>query len=123
MTHPDVHNKPGSRRFWKSLFIFCMAVMACRAGSPALEQSYTVNENRISLTGKGFSFELPPATWDTKLQSHQSQNGMELFSFTRKEPVLFDDGQAYFPTISVIIEDLAEILTPKEYDEYVRTSI
>lgn len=97
--------------------------LGCQLLSPKQAQPFSQVENRIYITGTGLSFELPESNWDSSSSKYQEMSSLKVISFTRTEPISFGNGQAYYPTMTIITEELSGKTDPKEYDESVRKSV
>ncbi|MBL8079272.1 MAG: hypothetical protein JNM55_15005 [Anaerolineales bacterium] len=105
-----------------SLISTCV-ILGCSLMNGKGPEPFTISENKVQLTTPGLSFTLPASKWVMRPSDYKSQTNIELVSFTRAEPILLADEQAYYPTISIITETLPEVATLESYDEYVRASI
>ncbi|MFT3896073.1 MAG: hypothetical protein QM730_31030 [Anaerolineales bacterium] len=97
--------------------------LGCQLLSPNQVQPFSQVENRIYITGNGLSFELPNANWDSKSSKYQEMGSLDVVSFTRTQPISFGNGQAYYPTMTIITEELSQKTDPKAYDELIRKSV
>ena len=97
--------------------------LGCQLLSPQQAQPFLQEENRIHITGNGLSFELPESNWDASSSKYQEMGSLDVVSFTRTQPISFGNGQAYYPTMTIITEELPEKTDPKAYDESIRKSV
>lgn len=104
------------------IFAVSFAILSCSLITGAKTPTPVAVENRIYFADDRFSFVLPDQNWDSNPSLQQSEDSLELISFTRREAILVKDDHAYYPTISIIAEELPQTMDPESYDEYVRTS-
>jgi hypothetical protein len=104
------------------IFAISFAILSCSLITGAKTPTPAAVENRIYFADDHLSFVLPDQNWDSKPSLQQSEDSLELISFTRREAILVKDDHAYYPTISIIAEELLQTMDPESYDEYVRTS-
>jgi hypothetical protein len=95
----------------------------CQLFSQKHVQPFSQVENRIYITNNGLSFELPEPNWASSSSKYQELGSLEAVSFTRTQPISFGNGQAYYPTMTIITEELSQKTDPKSYDESIRKSV
>jgi len=97
--------------------------LGCQILSQKQVQPFSQVENRIYITNNGLSFELPESSWDSSSSKYQDLDTLKVISFTRTQPISFGNGQAYYPTMTIITEKLPQKTDPKSYDESIRKSV
>jgi len=102
------------------LSVVTVIMLSCALAGTGSVEPFSVIDGRIHILDTGLSFELPEATWGADSGKYQSNGELQLVSFSRNEPISFGNGQAYFPNISIIVEELGQEMTAESYDEYVK---
>ena len=85
--------------------------------APSTPTAEAANEREISYGG--VSFRVPADLWETEPWDHQARPGIEYFTYSRTEPIAFGDDTAYYPNISVFIQQLGRPMDAAEYDAQV----